>query len=245
MIVKFIIICKLIIGWFKNKPLQLHFINGVITEKWVKLKKGKKPVCFVFQNSKKTYDNYIAHKLDKPAIKYYYQYSIQVKCEKWYINGKQHRLDKPSEICYFQDGKIKCKKWHVNGQQHRINKPAEISYFQNGNIKCKKWITFGQQHRLNKASEICYFQNGNINCKMWCVHGRSHRVTGPSKIYYNENGNEIYIKWCVSGRGLAMIEVIERTNKIKKKICIILNKLFINSYNYDSNINNIIASYTI
>jgi hypothetical protein len=233
----------LIIGWFgKNKPLELNFTNGEITEKWGKYKKRRKPTLVYdtnwFRNGVQVqigdqvrgtderresnrYINiiYIAHRLDEPAIKYYYQHSIQVRCEKWYINGKQNRPDMPSEICYFQNGNIKCKKWYVDSQQHRLNKPAKICYFQNGNIECKKWYTYG----------------------------KSHRLTGPAKICYNQNGTEIDndTKWWVSGRQLTIIQTIERINKIKNKICIILNEQLINSYNYDININNIIASYTI
>jgi len=53
------------------------------------------------------------HRLDGPAIEYYYGDKY------WYQNGKRHRIGAPAVECVNGD-----KIWYQNGQFHRIDGPA-------------------------------------------------------------------------------------------------------------------------
>jgi hypothetical protein len=99
----------------------------------------------------------ILHRLDGPAIEYFYG------TKQWYQHGALHRLDGPA--AEYADGS---KEWYQNGVLHRLDGPAHI----NKPFSIKAWYKNGRKFKSKdtffralskKEKELALFSEDFLN----------------------------------------------------------------------------------
>ena len=53
-------------------------------------------------------------------------------------NNETHKIN------YYKNGNIRCERYYFNGKLHNENGPAEIWYYNNGTISQEFWCTNGR-----------------------------------------------------------------------------------------------------
>ncbi len=91
------------------------------------------------------------HRIDKPAVKGWYDSQQKWRKEYW-VDGKRHNENGPAKIEWYEDGQKMDELYYINGKFHNENGPAKIEWYEDGQIEREEYYING--NKLTKEEFI-------------------------------------------------------------------------------------------